>query len=394
MSAALTQALDNVLANTVASAGGTPGVVAMATDRNSNFYEGAAGVRQLGADAPMTVDSVVFLASCTKAITGVAIMQLVEEGLLKLEDDAARYVPDLGNIQVLTGFDAAGQPQLRAPSQAITVNHLMLHTSGLGYAFFSADEERFREIRGVPSILACNYDAIQSVLLHDPGEAWTYGTNIDWLGLIVEKLRGKRLGEVFEERIFGPLGMTDIAFDMSPGMRERLATIHQRQPDGQLVAVPELVLPQPPAMDMGGHGLYSTTGEYLKFIRMMLNNGNGPHGRVLKAETVDAMSLNGLGALKTRAWVTAAPPLANSGDIFPGLSKSWAYSFQVNDEDAPTGRPAGSLSWAGIANSYYWIDRKNGIGGMWNTQILPFLDVASWPGYVNFETTIYQHRRV
>jgi methyl acetate hydrolase len=146
-------------------------------------------------------------------------------------------------------------------------------------------------------------------------------------------------------------------------------------------------------MDMGGHGLYSTTGEYLKFIRMILNNGNGPHGRVLKAETVDAMSLNGLGALKTRAWVTAAPPLANSGDIFPGLSKSWAYSFQVNDEDAPTGRPAGSLSWAGIANSYYWIDRKNGIGGMWNTQILPFLDVASWPGYVNFETTVYQHRQ-
>jgi len=390
MSAALQQALDSVLANTVASAGGVPGVVAMATDRNGTIYEGAAGVRQAGTDTAMTTDSIVFLASCTKAITGIAVMQLVEEGLIKLEDEAARYVPEIGQCQVLTGFDADGQPLLRAPVRPITVNHLMLHTSGLAYEFFSADEARYRQLKGVPTILACNADCIKSVLLFDPGEAWCYGSNIDWLGLIVEKFRGKRLGEVLRERLFGPLGMNDTSFELSPSMRSRLVTIHQRQPNGEIVAVPELVLPQPPVMDMGGHGLYGTTGDYLKFIRMILNDGNGTYGRVLKPETVAALAKNGLGALKTPGWTTSMPNLANSGDFFPGFSKSWSYSFQVNATPLPTGRPAGSLSWAGIANSFYWIDRQTGVGGMWNTQILPFLDVSSWPGYVNFETTVYQ----
>ena len=117
------------------------------------------------------------------------------------------------------------------------------------------------------------------------------------------------------------------------------------------------MLPQPPVMDMGGHGLYGTTGEYMKFIRMILNDGNGTYGRVLKAETVAARAQNGLGTLKVPGWQTSMPTLSNSGDFFPGASKSWAYSFQVNDHQLPTGRTAGSLSWAGLANSFYWIDR-------------------------------------
>ncbi|MFP6682632.1 MAG: serine hydrolase, partial [Gammaproteobacteria bacterium] len=184
--------------------------------------------------------------------------------------------------------------------------------------------------------------------------------------------------------------MRDIAFTMSDSMRTRLATIHQRGEDGQLTAQPDLVLPQPPEMDMGGHGLYATVGEYMKFIRMMINDGAGPQGRVLKAETVRQMAENGLGDLKSGAWVSSNPALANSGDFFPGLTKSWALTFQVNDEPTPTGRPAGQLSWAGLANSFYWIDRENGIGGMWSTQILPFQDIASYPGSVDFETAVYR----
>jgi len=184
--------------------------------------------------------------------------------------------------------------------------------------------------------------------------------------------------------------MRDCAFNMTDSMLARLATVHQRSPDGQLTAQPELRLPQPPEMDMGGHGLYATVGDYMKFIRMILNDGAGTDGRVLKAETVAQMACNGLGDLNSGAWVSSNPALANDGDFFPGLKKSWSYSFQVNDEPAPTGRPAGQLSWAGLANSFYWIDRKNAIGGMWSTQILPFQDIGSYPGYLEFEAAVYE----
>ena len=390
MRQSLTDAADDILKLTVGRAGGAPGVVAMACDRHANLYEGAAGVRELGSAAPMTTDTVMFLASCTKAVTGVALMQLVEEGKLALEDAAGKYVPEIDAIQVLEGFDTAGEPRLRKPRTPITIKHLMLHTAGFGYDFFSADLLRYRTARNIPSVLSCTFAGIQDVLLHDPGERWTYGNNIDWLGRVIEVLRGKRLEEVLRERLFTPLAMQDIAFTMTPSMRARLASIHLRSADGQLTADPEIVLPQPPDMDMGGAGLYATVGDYMKFIRMVLNDGAGPHGRVLKAETVAQMARNGLGNLTSGAWTSSNPFFANSGDFFPGLRKSWSYTFQVLDEDAPTGRPAGALSWAGLANTYFWIDRKNGVGGMWGTQILPFQDVGSYPGFVEFETAVYR----
>ncbi|MCC6710032.1 MAG: beta-lactamase family protein [Gammaproteobacteria bacterium] len=393
MGQSLTDAANAILNETVSRAGGAPGVVAMATDRKGNTYEGAAGVRELGKPQPMTTDTVMFLASCTKALTGVAVMQLVEEGKLALDDLAGKYVPEIDAIQVLDGFDANGEARLRKPRTPITVNHLMLHTAGFCYDFFSADLLRYRTAREIPSVLSCTFAAIQDVLLHDPGERWTYGNNIDWLGRIVEVLRGKRLGEVLRERVFAPLAMEDIAFNMTPSMRARLASLHQRVADGQLTAHPEIVLPQPPEMDMGGAGLYATIGEYMKFIRMVLNDGAGPEGRVLKAATVAQMASNGLGNLTSGAWTSSNPFYANSGDFFPGLRKSWSYTFQVLEEDAPTGRPAGALSWAGLANTYFWIDRKNGVGGMWGTQILPFQDIGSYPGFVEFETAVYRALR-
>ncbi len=388
----LRSACDAILDVTVSRAGGAPGVVAMATDRDRTFYAGAAGVLELGQSRPMATDSVMLLASCSKAITGVAVMQLIEEGALSLDDPARKYVPDIAELQVLEGFDDKGEPRLRAPARDITINHLMLHTSGLGYEFFSDDLLRLRTQREIPTILSCTRAAISDALLHDPGERWTYGSSIEWLGLVVEALRGKRLGEVLAERVFAPLEISDIAFELSADMKARRATIHQRAPDGQLTPLPELVLPQPAELQLGGAALYGTVGDYLKFIRMILNDGDGPQGRVLKAETVAMMAKNGLGKLKSGAWTSSIPALANSGDFFPGLSKSWSYTFQVNDEPAPTGRPAGQLSWAGLANTYYWIDRHNGIGGMWSSQILPFQDAVSYPASVEFERAVYQHR--
>ena len=390
----LTAALDAVLDHTVHRHGGAPGVVAMATDRNGNFYEGAAGSRELGQDRPMAKDDVFAIFSTTKAVTGVCILQLVEEGKIALTDLASRYVPEIAELQVLDGFDAGGQPRTRAPKRQITVNDLMLHASGLCYEFFSADDLKYRTAKGIPTIVSSSFDAIRTVLLHDPGERWTYGANIDWLGRIVEQQRGKRLGEVMKERIFEPLGMRDIGFTMSDSMRARRVTIHDRAADGKLTPLPDLVLPQPPAMDMGGHGLYASVGEYMKFIRMVLNDGAGPNGRVLKPETVALMAQDGLSAmgLSVGGWKTSIPSLSNDGEFFPGTEKGWAYTFMTNRERAPSGRPAGSLMWAGLANSYYWIDRQSGIGGYWATQILPFQDSASYPGFVEFETAIY-HRR-
>jgi methyl acetate hydrolase len=389
-----TTALDAVLAQTTQRRGGAPGVVAMATDRDGNFYEGAAGTRELGRDAPMTTDSVFALFSTTKALTATCVMQLVEEGRIRLDEPAGKYVPEIDQIQVLDGFDASGLPRTRAPRRPITVNDLMLHTSGLCYEFFSADDLRFRNARNIPSVVGCSFDAIRTVLLHEPGQAWTYGVNIDWLGRIVEAQRGKRLGAVMSERIFGPLGMQDIGFGLSESMRGRRVTIHDRAEDGQLTPLPELVLPDPPPMDMGGHGLYGTVGEYMKFIRMVLNDGGGPHGRVLQAKTVEAMGTDGLAAMGLSAggWTTSIPAFSNSGEFFAGTPKGWAYSFMTNRERTPSGRPANSLMWAGLANCFYWIDRTSGIGGYWATQILPFQDAASYPGFVEFESAIYHGR--
>lgn len=390
----LQEALDAVLAQTTQRRGGAPGVVAMATDRDGNFYEGAAGSRELGQDRPMTTDSVFAIFSTTKALTGTCAMQLVEEGRIRLDDPVGKYVPEIDQLQVLEGFDASGQPLTRAPRRPITINDLMLHTSGLCYEFFSADDLKYRGAKGIPTVVTCNFDSIRTVLLHEPGAAWTYGVNIDWLGRIVEQQRGQRLGAVMAERIFGPLGMKDIGFGLSDSMRSRRVTIHDRAADGRLTPLPDLVLPDPPPMDMGGHGLYATVGEYMKFIRMLLNQGAGPNGRVLKAETVDAMCRDGLSAmgLSVGGWTTSIPSLSNTGEFFAGTPKGWAYTFMTNRERTPSGRPAHSLMWAGLANCFYWIDRTTGIGGYWATQILPFQDAVSYPGFVEFESAVYHHR--
>lgn len=388
----LKQAADAALDTTVNVAGGAPGVVAMATDRTANIYEGAMGKRELDKDQPMTTDSVMAIFSTTKAITGVAIMQLVEEGLVNLSDPAKKYVPEIAQIQVLEGFDADGQPQTRPTRTDITLDHLMLHTSGFCYEFFSPDDLKYRTAKNIPTVVSSTFDSVRTVLLHEPGERWTYGVNIDWLGKIVETVRGKRLGEVMRERIFNPLEMVDIGFVMTPSMSERRAILHDRAQDGKLTPLPDLMLPQPPDMDMGGHGLYATVGEYMKFIRMFLNDGAAPGGgRVLKAETVAQMEQNGLGELTSGGWVTSIPSLSNSGEFYPGVKKTWAYTFQRNEEPLPTGRPAGTLMWAGLGNLFYWIDRQNGVGGFWGSQILPFQDVASWPGFLKFETAVYQN---
>ena len=367
-----------------------PGVVAMITDRSDVVYKAAAGERSLGSGQPMTFDSVFAIFSTTKAITGTAVMQCVEEDKLDLDAPAKLYAPDIGKLEVLEGFDELGNPRLRQPKREITTRMLMLHTAGFGYDFFNEDYRRLTQDHGQPGVITSSRASLMTPLLFDPGERWEYGTNIDWCGQVVEKIRGKRLGEVMKERIFEPLGMSDIAFSLTPDMRPRLACIHQRGSDGSLTPLPDLQLPPEPEVHMGGHGLYASVSEYMKFIRMWLNDGAGVDGRVLKAETVQAAVRGGLEPhQRVTPFKSVDPMLANDGEFFPGLKKSWSYSFMTNEEDAPTGRPAGALGWAGLANSFFWIDRQNGLGGYWATQILPFGDQVSLLGYLDFETAAY-----
>jgi len=390
MNAKLKTAADAIVKRVTTADPAVPGVVAMATDRGATIYEGAAGKRLLGEDAAMTTDTVFAIFSCTKAIAGTAVLQLVEEGKLDLDAPARTYVPDIARAQVLEGFDTSGTPLLRPPKRDITTRMLMLHTAGFGYEFFNQKLADYFARTGQASVITGTQAALGAPLLFDPGDQWEYGINMDWCGQIVGTLRGKRLGEVARERIFEPLGMADTAFGIRPDMRPRLARLHQREANGALSPLKDFELPANPEVDMGGHGVYGTIGDFCRLIRMYLNDGAGEQGRVLKAETVAMASRNGLGKLKIKMLPGIDKALTNDAEFFPGMPKSWALTFMVNDLDAPTGRPAGSLGWAGLANLFYWIDRKNGLGGMWATQILPFADPASFGGYMEFETAVYQ----
>lgn len=389
MSTNFAGAADAVLNGVVTSTPRVPGVVAMVTNRDRNIYEGAAGQRRLDRPDPMTTDSIFAIFSTTKAITGTAALQLVEEGRLDLDAPAKRYAPEIGTLQVIEGFDATGEPILRAPKRDITTRMLMTHTAGLSYDFINHTYNRLAQEKGQPSVITATKACLMTPLLFDPGERWDYGSNMDWCGQIVEAITGRRLGDVFKTRIFEPLGIKEMSFELTDAMRARLAGVHARNADGSLTPM-DFELPAQPEVHMGGHGLYGTVGDYMRFIRMWLNDGAGEFGRVLKAETVRMAEKNHLGDNKVTAITGVIPELCNDAEFFPGQSKSWALSFMINDEQAPTGRPAGALGWAGLANLFYWIDQQNGFGGFWATQILPFGDPTSFIGYMNFETAFYQ----
>ncbi|ODM80723.1 serine hydrolase domain-containing protein [Bradyrhizobium elkanii] len=393
MSTNFSASADAILDGVVTSNPRVPGVVAMVTDRHRNIYEGAAGKRRLDQPSDMTTDSVFAIFSTTKAITGTAVLQLVEEGKLDLDAPARTYAPDIGKLQVIEGFDDKGEPRLRPPKRDITTRMLMVHSAGLSYDFINHTYNRLAQEKGQPSVITASKASLMTPLLFDPGERWEYGTNMDWCGQIVEAITGRRLGEVFKTRIFEPLGIMDTTFELTDAMRRKLAGIHARNADGSLTPM-DFELPAKPEIHMGGHGLYGTIGDYMRFIRMWLNDGAGEHGRVLKAETVRMAEKNHLGNNKVTAITGVITSLANDAEFFPGQSKSWALSFMINDEQAPTGRPAGALGWAGLANLFYWIDRQNGFGGYWATQILPFGDPTSFIGYINFETAFYESLRL
>ena len=366
-----------------------PGIVAVAATDKGTLYEGAFGTREIGKNAPMALDTVVWIASMTKAITATAAMQLVEKGKLSLDRPAQDVVPDLAKAQVLESFDGAGQPRLRAPKRPITLKHLLTHSAGYAYEIWQADIARYQQATNTPGITTCTNAALTTPLLFDPGDRWEYGISIDWVGKMVEAMSGQKLDAYFQQNILGPLGMKDTSFKLSPSQRSRLSSVHQRDDKGALAPV-EFALPENPEFLMGGGGLYGTAGDYLAFTQMIVQGGTLKGAQVLRRETVDLMAQNHIGPLEIGVMKSAAAPLSNDVELFPGMSKKWGLGFLINTQPVPGGRSAGSLAWAGLANTYFWIDRTRHVSGVFASQVLPFYDHTAIDLLGKFETEVYR----
>ena len=376
-------------------AGDIVGAATQVVTREGVLAAAAAGERSADAAAgrgPMTLDTVGWIASMTKAVTGTAAMQLVERGQLHLDTPASSVLPGLATAGVLEDFDDEGRPVVRPARAPITLRHLLTHTAGFGYQFWSERMLRYHRATGTDSItsgeLVTMADPVPA--LFDPGERWMYGINIDFVGRMVEEVSGQRLDDYFDEHILGPLGMDSTAFSLSTGMQSRLAAMHTRLPDGSLTAV-ELPRSPEPEYPSGGGGLYSTVEDYCRFLQMILGRGSRGGVEVLRASTVDQMTVNHIGDLRVVALAAATPELTNDAEFFPGIEKSWGLTFQINEEPLPTGRPAGGLMWAGIANSYFWIDMDNLVAGTYISQQLPFADARGYQLFTGIETAAYSH---
>ena len=366
-----------------------PGIVAMVAVGDHVIYQGAAGKRDTIKNIPMTVDSIFRIASMTKPITSVAVMQLVESGRVKLDEPAATYLPELSQVQVLEDFDATtGKAKLRSPKALPTVRQLLSHTSGFAYEFFDSQLHAYVATGAVPSARQGDDGFLKAPLLFDPGLRWEYGISTDWLGKLVEKVSGQTLEDYFRQHIFQPLGMTDTFFDVPPEKQGRVVALHQRQDDGSFLEPP----PQPFApvrFFSGGGGLYSTASDYLKFERMLLGGGKLGNKRILQSETVDQMSRNQIGELMLVQLRSSTPQFAKDPIRIPGSLDKFGLGLATNTKPVEAGRSPGSLAWAGIFNTFFWIDPPRKTCAVIMMQILPFSDDAAYSVVERFERAVY-----
>ncbi len=382
--------VDQILMRAV-DAGVAPGIVALAADDGGVVYAGAFGARQIDHDRAMSLDAVMRIASMTKVVTSVAAMQLVEQGRIGLDEPLGTHVPELAAAQVLEGFDDAGTPRLRPPRRPITLRHLLTHTAGFAYHMWNADILRYHASAGVPTIDTLKKSCLGIPLVCDPGDRWEYGISTDWVGQTIERLTGQSLEDYFHEHLFAPLGMSDTGFTMRPEQRSRFAPRHARQPDGSLQVIPFAEPPDPEFFE-GGGGLYSTGPDYLRFLRMLLGNGQLDGVQILRPETVAEMGMNQIGELTVGVLASVMPSASNTVEFFPGMIKKWGLGAMITTGDASTGRAAGSLAWAGLANTYYWIDPARRVTGLLLTQILPFADPGVLDLFAQFERAVYAGR--
>ena len=364
------------------------GVVAIGATPNGIAFEGAYGKANIHQGTSMATDTVFWLLSMTKAITATACMQLIEQGRLRLDQTAGDILPQLASPKVLEGFDADGKPRLRPTKRPITVRHLLTHTSGYTYANWSEALTRYEQVTDLPDIATLRNAAFDAPLEFDPGDRWEYGISMDWVGKLVEEVSNQSLEIYFRENIFQPLGMKDSGFLIGSEQKRRVATLFNRQPDGTLAPAP-FEMPQRPEFFTGGGGAFSTPQDYMRFLRALLNGGSLGGVHILRPQTVAMMMVNQIGELNVHEMRTAHPEFSNSFDQFPAQPHKWGLSFDINEQPGPNGRSAGSISWAGLLNCYFWLDPVKKVTGAMFTQILPFFDAKVTSLYGEFERGLY-----
>jgi CubicO group peptidase (beta-lactamase class C family) len=374
--------IDSILQGAV-NAREVPGVVAMAATDRAVIYEGAFGPRCLGMPAKMSTDTVFRIASMVKLLTSVAAMQLVDSGKLSLDEPASKVDPELGAIPVLTGFDAKGNPQLRPPLRPITLRNLLTHTSGFSYPLWDENAVRYYAVAGKTK------DLPRRPLFFDPDSKWSYGGSIDKVGRLVEIASGEPLDRYFRRHICEPLGMKDTGFEITSSQRTREANLHVHKADGTLIAKP-LEKANEPHSHSGGGGIYSTAPDYLTLLQALLNGGTFNGAQILRPETVALMSSNQTGDIEAGHMKTTSPALSNDVDFFPGVRLRWAFGHMINLDSVKDGRKAGSLTWAGLYNTYYWVDPASNVAGVIMMQVLPFADTRALDLYRKFERGVYR----
>jgi methyl acetate hydrolase len=356
-----------------------PAAVGMAATESKTLYAGAFGERD-SQGTPVTADAIFAIASMTKAVTTVAALQLVEQGKVTLDEPVAKHLPKLEQLDVLDGFDAAGKPILRPAKTPLTLKHLLTHTSGLCYDNWDANMFRYASQAGVGTL---------GPLMFEPGARWQYGQGVDWAGRLVEKISGMSLEDYFQARILGPLEMRDTSYILPAAKFDRMVTAWTRDNGGPLKQN-ERALPAPPKTFNGGGGLYSTAADYTRFMQMILRKGRGPNrAAILQPKTVESMAANQIGELTAGKMRSSRPNVSSDVDIQPGFTEKWGLGFLINTTAYKGGRAAGSLAWAGIYNTFYWIDPKNGLCAVLMMQFMPFVDKEAVGLLNDFERAVY-----
>jgi methyl acetate hydrolase len=378
--------IDEILERAVAD-GAVPSVAAIAADRDGIIYEGAAGMRVAGGEDPVTVDTHFRIMSMTKIVATTVALQLVEQGKLDLDAPVEQYCPEFAEVEVLEGFDG-DTPRTRPPASKATVKQLVTHTTGLGYWFFSPELVKWESVTGIPNVLSGLNAIFKAPMLADPGSRFIYGINLDWLGQVIHAASGRKLDEAIAHGVTGPLGMTETAFLMSDAQRASSVPVHLMGEDGAWAAT-EIDISQEPEYWAGGHGLYSTPRDYMKFQRMLLGNGTSPDGvKILESATVDAAFTNQIGDLDFPAELKTADPTATC-DFNAGPGFKWGYGLLLNTEDIPGARRAGTGTWAGLLNTHFWVDRTTGLTAAIYSQTLPFVTEPALGLYQAFEGALY-----
>jgi methyl acetate hydrolase len=364
--------------------GELPGIAATAANSQGITFAAAAGESRPG--CPWAMDTVSWIASMTKAIVAVAALRLVEQGALKLDAPLGRLLPQLEHPVVLEGFERDGTPSTRPARTEITLRRLMSHTAGNAYHFWNANTLRYQQMRGIPPIGECRELTLTTPLVFDPGTAWEYGTNFEWVGKAIERAAGATLEQYLRQAVLDPLSLSDTSFVVTPERRHRVAHLYRRTPDG--LRASEFIVPQQPEFLMGGGGMYTTPADYLTFLRMLLAGGSLHGEQILQPETIYAARANQIGPLEVGPFVTYEAASSRDVDFLPGAPKKWSLLGMLNVEATTGGRSAGSLFWAGLTNCYYWLDWQRGETGVLMTQILPFGDPSVLSCFEQFENGV------